>query len=103
MYLIFIFKQMREFPATLWNALFCRIRGGCDTRTQQNSDQAKSTMNTPGRRVPLGVRKVVQAGLGKLRAAATLGALTMPLVSTAHASVALLLEEPFGRFGAMNP
>ena len=103
MYLIFIFKQMREFPVTLWNALFCRIGGGCDTRTQRNSDQAKSTMNTPGRRVPLVVCKVVQAGVGKLRAAATMGALTMLLVSTAHAGVALLLEEPFGRFGAMNP
>ena len=64
---------------------------------------SREERNAPARGVPalIGWRDSIT---GKyLRRVLTMVVLLLCAVCSAHASVALLLEEPFGHFGAMNP
>lgn len=62
-------------------------------------EQTLERMNTPGKCVSLLIRAVVD----RMRTLAVIVTLAMCASCAAHAAVALLLEEPYGRFGAFNP
>jgi len=60
-------------------------------------------MNAPARRVPGPLRSTGPAKKDRLCGCLAALLFVFCAVWSAHASVALLLEEPFGHFGAMNP
>jgi hypothetical protein len=63
----------------------------------------REEMNAPGRSVSELIRSRDPAAWKFLRGGLAALALFVCAVCSGHASVALLLEEPFGHFGAMNP
>jgi hypothetical protein len=60
-------------------------------------------MNTPGRSVSLVIGKTGQVANRWWLGVSAVLALTACFAVSAHAAVALLLEEPYGRFGGINP
>ena len=60
-------------------------------------------MNAPGRSVSAEIRKWLMSVCGRGPVLMVAALLVVCGTCTANAAVALLLEEPFGQFGAMNP
>src|SRR5438067_4547338 len=113
---VYCWTQLRRYPRS-----FCasKYRSGTTAETSGLSNShppdvvpaqqsatfqvSREAMNALGRRVSAEVRKGLKRVRVRVFSVLAVAGLVICGVCTARASVALLLEEPFGQFGAMNP